>query len=285
MRRSLLMLGLICLPAMGTPGRDALAGAWLLPEGSGQIITTATVAESRNAYDAQGRLRPTPAWRKIETRAYVEHGLRDWLTLTAEAGGFDFHGAAQADERRSLLILEAKAGLPLVAPAQQGPQYRGAGIGALGARVKLLDAGDAVVSFEAGLRAATPASRVFLDMRQSPQFDARLLVARNYELFGMQGFTEAQIGWRSAGQTGDEARLDTTIGLRPLPRVLLLAQSFTAVAPGAQATTRLAAQKLQLSGVFEATKNLSVQLGVGFAPAGANAPQEKALISGLWFRY
>lgn len=265
---------------------QAQAGAWLFPEGQGQVIVTTTFADARNAYDPKGRLIRTPSYRKFETRAYLEHGVTDWLTVAAEGSYLDFHGAAQPQNLLGLWIAEAKAGLPPTVAAPSGPRYTGAGLGAIGARVKLFDYGPYIFSLEASLRGGASASaRKFLDMREPYQADARLQMGRSFDLWGFPGFIDTQIGYRSAGQAGDEIRADFTCGVRPFDNVLLLAQSFSAFTPGAPAAIFVASQKFQLSGVWDFSKSLSLQAGVAAAPTGVNAPAERGVITAVWLRY
>lgn len=270
--------------AVATSG-TARAGAFLYPQGRGQIIVTTTFADARKAYDARGRLIETPSYRKFETRAYLEHGLTDWLTLVGEGGYMNFHGASAPLDPLNLLVDEAKAGLPFLLPPRAGLRYQGLGLGAFGARIRLFVYGDYFVSLEGSLRAASPAARRFLDMRDALQPDARLLVGRPFEFFGMPGFLDAQIGYRARGQNGGEIRADVSGGIRPLPSVLLLAQSFSAMAPRGGVAGVMAAQKFQLSAIFDATASLSLQLGALAALGGVNSPAERGLISALWWRY
>ncbi|MFA6207172.1 MAG: hypothetical protein WC689_13240, partial [Methylocystis sp.] len=227
--------------------QSAFAGAWLMPPGEGQAIVTTTFADARKAYDANGRLIQTPSYRKFETRLYVEHGLFDWLTIVAEGGYMNFSGAAGPYDHLNLLVEEAKAGLPLSLQGPPGARYEGLGLGALGARTLLFTWGDYIVSLQAGVRAASPAARRFLDMRDPVQADLRLLVGRPFELFGFPAFVDAQLGYRSRGQNGDEIRADLTAGLRPLPAILVLAQSFSGFAPSGGPAGVIAAQNFQLS--------------------------------------
>ncbi|WP_292533806.1 hypothetical protein [Methylocystis sp.] len=261
------------------------AGAWLMTPGGGQAILTTTFADARKAYDANGRLIETPSYRKFETRVYVEHGVLDWLTVVAEGGYMNFSGAAGPFDRLNLLIDEAKAGLPLSLQSPPGQRYEGLGLGAFGARALLFTWGDYIVSLQAGVRAASPASRRFLDMRDAVQGDVRLLVGRPFEIFGLPGFIDAQLGYRSRGQNGDEIRVDFTAGLRPLPPILLLAQSYSGFAPRGGPAGVVAEQKFQLSAVYDVSASLSLQIGAIAAIGGMNSPAERGLISAIWWRY
>jgi protein XagA len=263
----------------------ARGGAWLYPQGEGQLIVTTTFADARNAFDARGRLIKTPSYRKFETRTYVEHGLTDWLTFVAEGGAMRFRGAPAPMDHLDQLIAEAKAGLPLSVRGPPGIGYEGLGLGAAGARMRLFTQGDYIFSFESSLRAASPKARRFLDMRDALQLDARFLMGRPFRLWEMTGFVDAQIGYRSRGQNGDEMRVDLTAGLRPMDRLMVMAQSFSAIAPRGGVATFVAAQKFQLSLIYEATPAIALQLGAVAALGGVNSPAERGAISALWWRY
>lgn len=282
MRAFFVLCSLACAVFAAAPAR---AGAWLYPAGNGQVIVTTTFADARKAYDARGRLIATPSYRKFEARVYVEHGITDWLNFVGEGGYMDFSGAASPTNHLNQLIAEAKARLPLTLKPPPGPQYEGLGLGSAGARLRLFTYGDYVFALEASLRAASPEARRFLDMRDPVQIDARFLIGRPITVFGLKGFIDTQIGYRSRGQNGDELRADFTAGLRPWDRLLVMAQSFSAFAPRGGVATFVAAQKLQLSAVYDVTPSLSVQLGGVTALSGANSPAERGVISALWWRY
>lgn len=271
------------LASMSSP---APGGAFLFPEGQGQVIVTTTFADARKAYDASGRLISTPSYRKFEAKTYVEYGATDWLTLVGEASGMDFRGASSSrPDYLNLLIAQAKARAPLSLTAPEGPHFMGLGLGAIGARVRLFEVASFVVSLEASLRAASPSARRFLDMKDQWQADARLQLGRPIEIFGLPGFLDAQIGYRSRGQAGDQIRADVTCGLRPFDRWLLLAQSFSAITPGAPAPLFVASQKFQLSAVFDVTRSFSLQFGAIRALGGVNSPAERGLVSAVWYRF
>ncbi len=280
MRASVLFFG-VCMGLLDAS--VARAGAWLFPQGHGQVILATTFAEARKAFDATGRLVTTPAYRKIQTEAYLEHSLTDWLAVVAQDSAMQFHGAASPTEYLDLLISEAMAGLPLSIRGPPGAQYQGLGLGALGARLRLFTHGDYVFSAEATMRAASSNARRFLDMRDATQIDARLLMGRAFRFLGVAGFADTQIGYRSRGQNGDELRTDVTLGLQPLARLTLMAQSFSALAP--RGAPRLAQQKLQASAVVEAAPSVFVQVGVTAALSGANSPAERGIVGAVWWRY
>lgn len=264
----------------------AFAGAFLAPEGEGQVIVTTTFSDARKAYDAKGRLIRTPAYRKFEAQAYAEYGVADWLTLVAEGNYFSFKGAAPATQYLNLLTAEALAGAPLTPSRPPGPHFDGLGLGGIGARVRLYEIGGFILSAEATFRAAEPLARRYLDIANGRQFDARLQLGRSFTLLGLPAFVDAQLGYRSAGQNGGEIRADMTYGLRPFADILLLAQFFSAVAPGARtATTFVASQKIAGSVVYDLTQRISLQIGAVAVPAGTNWPAERGAFSAVWLRF
>lgn len=245
----------------------AHAGALLMGEGQGQAIVTTTFADASKAYDQQGRLIQTPSYRKFEIAGYVEYGAADWLTVVTEGSGFDFRGSAQPFS------------------LQPAPQYEGAGLGALAGRIPFGGFDGFVFSAQAGVRLASHDASMFLDLKTPAQFDARLQAFRNFEFLNLPWFVDAQLGYRTRGQNGDELRGDFTLGARLRPDVLVMAQSFSALAPWASSGNRFAAQKFELSGVYDLGQKFSMQLGVVGAPAGFNAPAERGIVTAIWRRF
>ena len=245
--------------------KPAAAGALLMDEGAGEIIVTSTFADANKAYDRHGHLIRTPSYGKFEAAGYVEYGATNWLTVVAEGSALDFNGSGTAY------------------PFEPSPHYAGAGLGALGGRIRLGEFAGVYFSAQASLRVASHAAGQFLDFKVPTQVDLRVQALRGFEVFGLPWFVEAQLGYRSRGQSGDEIRADLTLGLRPRPDVLLMAQSFSAFAPGQP--SGFAAQKFELSGVYDLSRDWSVQLGAVAAPAGVSAPAERGVLAALWRRF
>lgn len=265
-----------------------VAGAFLQPPGEGVLIVTTSFAEAHKAYDSRGKLVAAPAYDKFETRAYVEYGVFEKLTLVAESSYMRFRGASSSQQLEYLQILteEARAGAPLVLPTgPSGARYAGVGSGWLGARIGLLEWGSFIVSLQASLQMASDSARRFLDMRERVQEDARLQLGFPIEFFGMPGFADVQVGYRSFGQSGGEIRADVGYGFRPLDDVLLLAQCFSIVAPGDSRSTFMSSQKFQLSAVYDVTRHISVQIGGLASVRGVNYSAERGLVSALWYRF
>ena len=195
--------------AGGLIGAGIEAGAWLLPPGDGQVIADTFFSDSTHAFDAQGRLIPVPSYRKFELGTYIEYGLTNWLTLVASPS-YD-----------------------RIQNPPPGQSYSGPGESEIAARVGLYRTDTSVLSFQAGLRSPGGSFADLLGpfaVRRAASLDVRGLVGRNIVVAAMEGFVEAQAGYRfyAAGQPG-EWRIDLTMGLRPWPRLLVMLQSYTSI--------------------------------------------------------
>jgi hypothetical protein len=277
-----LALGFAALFASTLPAR---AGAWLMPADGGLAILTATVAEARKVYDPRGRVVPSPPYRVGVAQLYLEHGVTDWLTLVGEGNYMDFTGSGDPTVNIYAAVEAAKARLPVVATPVRGPRYEGLGLGAIGARLPLWRTAHYVLTFQVGARGASPAARRFLDMREPVQADARVLYGRPVRCLGLDGFVDVQLGGRTGGQNGVEARLDLTVGLRPTPALTLMAQSFSAFTPRGGPAGGVGMQRFQVSAVYDLTPAIAVQVGANGVIAGVNAPSERGGFAGVWWRY
>lgn len=236
-----------------------------MPPGEGQIIAYAAFSGSTRAFDANGHLIAVPAYKKFELGTYIEYGLTNWLTLVA---------SPSYDRIRN---------------PPPGRSYNGPGEIEVAARVGLFRTDSSVLSFQAGLR--TPGAS-FADslgpfgVRRAASLDLRGMAGRNVVILGMEGFAEAQGAYRiyAAGQPG-EWRIDLTLGLRPLPRLLAMLQSFTSIANGTSHFGHTSWTKLQPSAVYAIAPNWSVQIGGFITVAGINAGREMGPLAGVWYRF
>lgn len=235
--------------------------------GEGQIIVTSTFTDTTRTFDAAGKLIPVDQYRKHELGVYIEYGAADWITLIL----------------KPTLTRVLKEGPP------RG-DYFGPGSLEAGARARLAEVNSIVFSAQA--LAHFPGSRD----RGNPalagdtglEFDARLLAGAPFEVQGMHGFADAQLGWRArGGGPPDEIRVDLTAGLRPVPRLLLMLQSFNIVAPsaGAPGFPAMRQHKLQLSGVWDFEGGWALQAGLFTTIAARAARREHGFLTGVWRRF
>ncbi len=260
------VLALFCTAGglLGAGIETAWGGAWLLPAGDGQIIAYTDYTDSTLAFDAHGNLVHVPAYQKFEVGDFLEYGVYDWLTLVA----------APAYDR--------------VRTPPPGQSYTGLGESEFAARVGLYHSDNAVFSVQAGLR--TPGASFDslgpLEVRRAASLDLRGMAGRNCVIAGMEGFVEAQGGYRiyAENQPG-EWRIDLTGGLRPLARLLFLLQSFTSISNGTSQYGHVSWTKLQPSLVYTIAPQWSVQIGAFVTVAGINAGRELGPTAGLWYRF
>lgn len=243
-----------------------LAGAWTLPEGTGQMIVTGLVSSADSVFDARSDIAGRPDFEKGTASLLLEYGLTDSLTLV---GSGEFGSERDGD-------------LPAARPAIFDA--------ALGARLNLLEANGIVLSGQLSARlerAQAVGDEGFAGLDwTAPQIEPRLLAGYGFRLGGYPAFVDTQAGYRFAvGEGPDEIRLDVTFGIRPWEHVLLLAQGFSTVARGGDAGSPYAFHKAQGSLVYDLNDRWSLQAGAFATVAGHNALRERGLISAVWYRF
>lgn len=250
---------------IGAGVETAWGGAWLLPPGDGQVIADTFFSDSTVAFDARGHLIPVPSYRKFELGTYIEYGLTNWLTLVASPSYDRVHNPPP------------------------GQSYNGPGESEIAARVGLYRTDTSVLSFQAGLLSPGFSFADLLgpfEMRRAASLDVRGLAGRNVVVAAMEGFVEAEAGYRfyAAGQPG-EWRIDLTMGLRPWPRLLMMLQSYTSIVNGSLQFGHVSWTKLQPSLVYTIAPQWSVQIGGFITVAGINAGRELGPAAGVWYRF
>lgn len=245
----------------------ARAGAWLAPEGHGQIVTTATASSARKAFDGDGDLQSTPRYNKTELQVLMEYGVTDWLTAIAIPSLQHVDIAAPVDARRT-----------------------GFGNSEFGARGRVMQGSDWVLSVQGTVRVPgtadtnNPAAVGYTGY----DFDLRALYGVSFALGGLPAFVDVQLAQRfRTGGPPSEARLDLTFGVKTAPQWLLLLQQFNVVSEGAGRAPFPANNyhKLQFSVIYDLAPQWAVQGGAFTTFAGRNALQENGVLTGLWYRF
>jgi len=247
----------------------AMAGAWTLPENTGQLLATFTASTATQELNGSSGLTSTPRYSKAELSALLEYGLTDKFTVILNPG-----------------LQYIDIGPPT--SATRG----GLGYTEFGGRYQLWQSGDWVFSGQATLRlpgtteTGNPAAVGYTDV----EGDFRALLGHNFTLGSMPAFTDFEVAERArTAGAPSEFRADATFGVLVVPQWLLLAQSFNVLSEGGGTDTIFGGSyeyyKLQLSAVYEITPTLSVQ-GGGFTTfAGRNALQESGAIFGVWYKF
>ncbi len=152
----------------------AFAGAWTLPEGTGQWLASLTAATATDYFDSGG-LASTPRYNKVEAQLLVEYGLTDRLTAIVNPGLQHIDIAAPTDAQRT-----------------------GLGYTEFGARYGFYEGQNWVLSGQATLRlpgttdTSNPAAIGYTDV----EADFRALVGHNFMLGDMPAFFDLEVAQR-----------------------------------------------------------------------------------------
>lgn len=253
--------------AIGLAPSIANGGAWVQPEGGGQVIITGTGSSAVREFQ-RGRMTNVPTYTKYELQALIEYGLTNRLTL---------------------IVIPSLQYVDIGAPtdASRG----GLGYTEAGARYQLWSNPAWVVSAQATLRVpgtsdnANPAAVGYTGY----EYDVRGLLGHTFSVGKLPAFVDLQLAqrFRDNGYPS-EFRADLTYGVRTAPRFLILLQSFNVFSEGSGgplSPNSYEYYKFQLSGVYTLTPKTAVQLGGFSTYAGRNALAENGGIVALWYRF
>jgi hypothetical protein len=257
----------LCWLAVTAMPDTAAAGAWLQPAGHWQLIMSGTFTASPSGFDQSGEAVDIADYEKFEFSPYFEYGVTDDITAIAQP------------QLRSVSIAK-----PIEA------SHTGLGYTDLGARLRLWSDDRSVLSAQTLVR--IPGVSDENDPAQAgstdTEMDIRLLYGRAFDLGPWPAFVDTQLGYRwRQGQPADQLRLDVTLGLRPKPDILLLAQSFNTFAAPVSYNfpDEDREHKIELSIVWDVTQHLSLQLGGIATIAGRNTLRERGVVAAAWWRF
>jgi protein XagA len=251
---------LLCLATV-----PCFAGAWTQPQGQGQIIFASTASMASKRFNRSGRLLPTARFQKSDSTLTVDYGLTPDVTLIAGSGF-----------QRSVFAVEDGTA--------QSVSIQGTG----GVRFRLWHNDFTVVSIQASAHAGgermLPA---YLRKSGTPaEAEVRLGIGHSFTVMTLPAFGELQAGYRwRGGGAADELRLDATLGARPIPSILFMIQSFNTITTGTDRRFTIGKtrqHKVQLSAVYDATENWSVQIGVFTSLKGRETLKEQGALLALW---
>lgn len=255
------VLGLLSAPSA------ALAGAWTLPEGTGQVIATATAGTSTSIFDDAGAVTSAQRYNKDELNILAEYGLTNQFTVIFQPG-----------------LQHVDIGPPTSA------ERTGLGYTDIGGRYQFLLSNEWVLSGQAVLQIpgttdrSNPAAIGYTDV----QFDIRALLGHSFMIGTMPAFIDLEVAQRQRGDGApNEFRADGAFGVQVSPRWTLVAQSFNVISEGAVSPVFGSYDyfKLQLSAVYALTATWSVQGGGYTAYAGRNALQENGAVFGVAHKF
>jgi hypothetical protein len=260
-RRGWFVFGLLCVPSA------AWAGAWTLPEGTGQWLTTLTGTTSTSYFTDSG-LASTPRYSKQELQVLIEYGLTDRLTAIFDPG---------------LQNID-------IAPPTNAARF-GLNYTEFGARYGFFESQDWVVSGQTTLRipGTTNTSNLAAIGYTDVEADFRALLGHNFKAGDMPSFFDFEVAerWRTDGYPS-EFRFEGTLGMKVYPRWMLLLQSFNVISEGSGISIfggSYEYYKVELSALYTLTDTWWLQFGGVSTYAGRNALQENGVILGIWHQF
>lgn len=252
----------------GAPAK-AFAGAWNLPQGEGQIITTFNYSQANDAYTDIEGLDTAVEFTKNELRVFYEHGLTKRITAVVNAAHqtIGFEGLQSSINFSDFDKTE------------------------LGLRYELIRREGLAVSVQGSyiLGGGPPESILDIGSRQDT-FELRGLWGQSKEFENYVLFFDAQAAIRARNLEGvEDWRTDLTLGWKNKKKLMALLQGYHTerasfgrdgfIVPVQKRT------KLQGSIVYEYKKNRLVQFGYVHTLGGRNIVKERTLSLGTWIRY
>ncbi|MGJ8563214.1 MAG: hypothetical protein ACSHXY_06645 [Alphaproteobacteria bacterium] len=248
----------------------AYAGAWVMPEGKGQTISTTVKNTAHRGYDDQWKLSQEADFSKFETAFYWEHGLTPKLTLIGTTAWQDVDFLSR-DGRK---------------------EVQGFGTSSLGLRYQIYNQGRTVAALQSQFVLAGEGEIVpDADLgRGGNGIEIRALVGRSFKVLGREGFFDGQSAWiYRGGSSPDSYKVDATIGVTATKKIQLLGQVFYSATGeqtlGIDRVLPNESLKLQGSVVRRRSAKTSVQAGIFRTVAGRNIVKETGFIASVWRRY
>ena len=247
----------------------ALAGAWNLPTGDGQIITTYNYTQGDEAYTDIEGLDNAVEFIKREARVFYEHGLTKRFTAVANAA-------------HQTIVFEG---------LQSSINFSDFDKTELGLRYEIKRREGLAVSVQGSyiLGGGPPESILDIGSRQDT-FELRGLWGQSKEFENYVLFFDAQAAIRARNlEEIEDWRTDLTLGWKDKKKFMALLQGYHTqrasfgrdgfVVPIQKRT------KLQASLVYEYKKNRLVQFGYLQTLGGRNIVKERTVSLGTWIRY
>ena len=266
MRRSRFRSSLLAAVSLAIPPPTAFAGAFLLPEGQGQLIAGVGYTEGSRRFEPSGQVVAAPTVRKLEAGGYLEYGVTSWLSLIAAP------------------TLAHETGVPAT------NTVTGSDSSAFGARLQLLGGAGSVLAVQALVQppigAGGTAAQLAEGGARSLAVDLRVLGGQLHPV--RPGSLRRRRARRPALRRSPAQRGAARSRLRraPVARLLVLVQDFSVLAPARRpARSSTSYSKGQASLVYDFSTRWSGQVGVVRTIAGRNALRETGPLFAVWYRF
>jgi len=259
------------------PIGNAFAGAWMQPDGGGQVITTATYYATDSFFNKHGsRIDQTSRYRKDSLDAYAEYGLSEAYTfgiqptydwVSNKGGGINASENGLADtpiflreriwhDDNNVFSVQELATIP-------GP-------------------------YDKHSQAALGYGQSDLELRGLYGHSGDMTIPY---LNNLPYFTDIEGAYRERFDgPANELRMDLTFGVKPEDGLMLLAQSFSIAGLGNATTNSFVPpsapnydlSKIQLSGVVDVPYGFSLQAGGSVDVYGRNTGGGESLFIAVW---
>lgn len=254
---------------------SANSAAWLQKEGQGQVINSVFVYTTKSSFDNNGNKTSQKRFTKIEDQLYAEYGLTKDITIGANPS-FQY---LERDEN----IGETK--------------NHGLADTEVFVRGKVWNNDKSVLSIQPLIKIPGPYEENEPLPLGRKQFDAEIrgLFGHGFELYGNNHFVNAELAYRKKMEApGDDVRFDLTLGIRPEEKTIIMLQAFNTFSvnsSGSAAPFQISSPtdydltKLQISGVLEVYKGVSLQIGAFQNFHGKNTGSGGGGMASVWVNF
>lgn len=289
-------------------GNNACAAAWTQSKGSAQAILSTSAYESNHSFDNKTNSQSSgSSFTKYELNPFFEYGLRDDLTVGANPTLQHWQINGGLDSTRALDFRGCGSANVITSNSASGEIIESEFF----IRKRVLEYGNAVFSLQPLVK--TPCVMVTdsgadinwntydLELRALAgygfKWDPSLLGEKIRPFSGQYHFADVEVAYRKrAGNLSDQIKIDGTLGFRINENILMLGQAFSVISTGDENVGRVEVApnvyadnldnygdlKLQFSGVVQATKTSSVQVGFYGDVYGKNYGAGQGVILSLW---
>ncbi|WP_371396985.1 hypothetical protein [Fretibacter rubidus] len=248
----------------------AYAGAWTLPKGDGQLISTVVYSNAARAFDADRGAGAVVDFLKTEQSVYLEHGLTSRATVVASGALQDISYIARDGRQQYSGLGTSRIGL------RYGLKPRGAWVLSVQPSVVIPAGGESVPDADLG--------------RGGLGGELRMLAGRNIKVLGHDGFIDIQTAFDyRSGDAPEQVMIDGTLGADITPKLQILGQAFaqytTSGQFGADQVLENDSVRLQGSIVWRYSETSSLQLGAFQTVIGRNTVRQQGVSLGVWQRF
>ena len=231
----------------------------------GQVIATFYYSRSERGFDADGQTIDIADYDKLELYVLAEYRLTDELTLLFKPSLRDVS-------------------------VEGGDDSSGFGYTDIGARYRFAAGEDWSLAVEGTARipGVDREDSIAQVGSTDAEYDLRLRGFHSFTLGEDSAFIDLQGSYRLRdGDPPDEFHADITLGYRPIPDLLLMAQSFSTISDGRGQGIfdSYEYHNVQLSAVKQVSPGVSLQAGWVGTIDGKNALRERGVFGGVWISF